>query len=242
MVVQLSSGPGSYLRVSECALAVGDWRWPLEELHRDDIADDWERRRTTAPGLFNGTVYLFRDYAIDSGRLTGDLFKTDFKTLVYWRSLPPAPGDTILEASGASLIRSSEGHLLYGRQGPGQYNSGLIYPPSGVFDASDVSADVIDIDASIARELGEETGLAPSDLQRALGYIVGFAGSHVSVGVEWRSSLPAVDLRQRIMAFLGSQSEPELDDIVIVRTHSELPEEGTTLQARVFAQAMLGAA
>ena len=89
---------------------------------------------------FDGTIYLLRDHALVGEELTGTFFKTDFKTLLYWRHHRSAETETVRECFGSSVIRSAEGHVLLGRQGPGQLNSGRIYPPSGLIDGEDVRA------------------------------------------------------------------------------------------------------
>jgi 8-oxo-dGTP pyrophosphatase MutT (NUDIX family) len=237
--LQLVPGRSRCRRIAECRLQIEPWQWPLATRHRADIARDWQRRRAACPALFDGAVYLFSTYAIDDAALSGTLFKTDFKTLLYWRSLPFAISDVVREASGASLIRSAEGYLLMGRQGPGQLNSGRIYPPSGVIDNDDVVGTAIDIDASIARELAEETGLTTNDLHRVPGYCVAIVDQHLTIGIEWRSSLPAEELRQRILQFIASQAAPELEDVVIVRPDTWRAIEEMPPHARVFAGAIL---
>ena len=44
--------------------------------------------------------------------------------------------------------------------------------------------------------------------------------------------LPAAALRERILAFVRSQTEPELADIVIVRTHADIDESTMPPHAR----------
>lgn len=241
MTVQLSGSHGTHRHVDECSLRIEDWHWPLAQRHEPEIARNWARTTAANPAFFNGSVFLFKACGIDSGRLTGTMFKTDFRTLLYWRGLPFAASDSVREASGASLIRSAEGYVLFGRQAPGHLNAGRIYPPSGVIDADDVVGDSIDIDASIARELREETGLHAGELERRPGYVVAVAGVHVAIGVEWRSPLPAAELRARMLAFLDTQSSPELDDVVVIRDEADLAQEEMPPHARVFAAAMLGA-
>lgn len=238
--MQLSADQGRHIRVDQCTLSIEDWTWPLAQRHDAEIERAWQRQRRQVSGLFNGAVYLFKDYALNAGRLDGTMFRTDFKSLLYWRALPFAASDSVREASGASLIRSAEGYLLFGRQAPGQLNAGLLYPPSGVIDADDVAGDRIDIDASILRELGEETGLSAASFERVPGYVVALVGVHVAIGVEWRSSLPAAELRERILAFLASAPAPELEDIVIVRSEAQLMDENMPPHARIFARALIG--
>jgi len=221
MSVQPSEDEPRCVRLANCSLAVADWAWPWAAERADAIAHDWVRRRALVPQLFDGTVYLLREQDFVGAALTGTLFKTDFKTFLYWRARR-AEEKGVFEAFGASLIRSAEGHVLLGRQGPGQLNSGRVYPPSGLIDGDDLRGGAIDIDASIARELAEETGLTPGSLERMPGYIAAVSGWQVAVAVEWRSSLAAEALRQLILGFIEAEAQPELDDIVIVRRRADI--------------------
>jgi 8-oxo-dGTP pyrophosphatase MutT (NUDIX family) len=221
MSVQPSEDEPRCVRLASCSFAVADWAWPWAAERADAIAHDWVRRRALVPQLFDGTVYLLREYAIDGAALTGTLFSTDFKSFLYWRD-HRAEAKGVFEAFGASLIRSADGHVLLGRQGPGQLNSGRVYPPSGLIDGDDLRGGAIDIDASIARELAEETGLALGSLERVPGYIAAVSGWQVAVAIEWRSPLAAEALQQRILSFIKAEARPELDDIVIVRKRADI--------------------
>ena len=241
MAVQPMSAETPCVRLATCAFRVADWTWPLAEEKADDIARDWQRRRATTPEFFNGAVYLMRHHAIDGDVLSGTFFKTDFATFLYWREQSSPATQIVREGLGASIIRSAEGYVLLGRQAPGQLNSGRVYPPSGVIDDGDVRDGMIDIDANIRRELSEETGLDGVSVQRQPGYIVALLGRQIAIGVEWRSELPAVALRERMLAFTRAQSEPELDDIVIVRTQADIDESTMPQHARVLLRALLPA-
>lgn len=221
MTVQLPGDEPRCVRLASCSFAVADWAWPWAVERADAIAQDWARRRALLPQLFEGPVYLLREPAIDDAALTGTLFRTDFSAFLYWRD-HRAEEKGVSEAFGASLIRSGEGHVLLGRQGPGQLNSGRIYPPSGLIDGDDLRDGGIDIDASIARELAEETGLGPGHLERVPGYIAAVSNWQVAVAVEWRSPLAAEALRQRILDYIDAEADPELDDIVIVRHRADI--------------------
>ncbi len=220
MSVQPSGDEPRCVRLASCSFAVADWAWPWAAERADAIANDWAQRRALLPQLFEGPVYLLRAQAIDGATLTGTLFRTDFRTFLYWRDRRDEKG--VCEVFGASLIRSAEGHVLLGRQGPGQLNSGRAYPPSGLIDGDDLHDGAIDIDASIARELVEETGLKPADLARVPGYIAAVSEWQVALAIEWRSPLAAEALRQRILGFINAEAQPELDDIVIVRQRSDI--------------------
>ncbi|MTD93274.1 hypothetical protein GIW81_02870 [Hyphomicrobium sp. xq] len=229
------------MRTKSCVLRATDWEWPLAQAHAAEIEADWRRRHAQIPAMFNGVTYLTCSHTLDGGAFAATLFKSDFRTLLYWRARPDAEREPVRETFGCSLIRSAEGYLLMGQQGPGQLNSGRIYPPGGLIDGDDVRDGVIDIDASIARELGEETGLSAAELERVPGYLLVFTGLKIAIAIGWRSALPAVELRERILGFVRSQAEPELADIVTVASHADIDEVRMPPHALAFARTVLSA-
>ena len=229
------------VRLARCRLSVAPWDWPFAIENITQIDTHWQKRRADLPALFNGTTYLMRAHSVARNEFAGALFQTDFKTLLYWRANPTTGHDGVREAFGASLIRSAEGHVLLGRQGPGQVTSGLVYQPGGIFDGDDVTGDAIDIDASIERELVEETGLGAADFTRVPGFLIARAGIKVAIGIEWRSALRADDLRGRILDFLAQQAEPELADIVIARRPGDIDDALMPLHARLLLDSVLSA-
>ena len=241
MAVQPSSPEARCVRTKSCVLHATDWTWPLAQAHADEIEADWRRRHGEIPTMFNGVIYLTCNHTLDGAAFGGTLFKSDFRTLLYWRARPDAAHEPVRETFGSSLIRSAEGYLLMGRQGPGQLNSGRIYPPGGLIDGNDVRDGAIDIDASIARELAEETGLSVADVERVPGYLVVFTGLKIAIAIEWRSALPAAALRERILGFVRSQAEPELTDIVTVAGHADIDDEHMPPHARILARTVLSA-
>ncbi len=241
MELQPTMAESRCVRLANCTFDVADWRWPFALEHAEAIVRDWERRLSRIPQLFNGTVYLLRDHSIGGDTLRGTFFKTDFRTFLYWRDHRSAETEAVREGFGASIIRCAEGHVLLGRQGPGQLNSGRIYPPSGLIDGEDVRGGAIDIDGSIVRELAEETGLGPDNMQRVPGYIVTLVGQQVAIAAEWRSALGADELRARVLAFIRRQAAPELDDIVTVRERAGIDENTMPPHAQAVLRTLLPA-
>jgi 8-oxo-dGTP pyrophosphatase MutT (NUDIX family) len=231
---------GRCVRIDCCTLTVGDAHWPLARDHADAIERHWQRRLQDMPHAFNGAVYLLRDYAIDGSALSGTFCRTDFKTFLYWRD-QSAVGDGMYDCFGTSLIRSAEGHALLVRQAPGHMNSGLLYTPSGLIDDNDAVGGRIDIEASIVRELHEETGLQAGDLNRSPGYFLGIVGRQLAIAAEWRSALPAERLRDSILEVVSRQTAPELSDIVIVRSCAEIDERIVPAYAQALLRARLPA-
>jgi 8-oxo-dGTP pyrophosphatase MutT (NUDIX family) len=241
MAVQPSSTKARCVRIKSCVLRASDWTWPLAQARAAEIEADWQRRQAQIPAMFNGVTYLTCSHTLEGAAFGATLFKSDFRTLLYWRARTDAAREPVRETFGSSLIRSAEGHLLMGQQGPGQLNSGRIYPPGGLIDGDDVRDGAVDIDASIARELSEETGLSADDLERVPGYLLVFTGLKIAIAIEWRSALPATELRERILGFVRRQPEPELADIVTVASHADIDEVRMPPHARTFARTLLSA-
>jgi 8-oxo-dGTP pyrophosphatase MutT (NUDIX family) len=230
---------GQCLHVERCRLRIGDPHWPFADRHAEAIARHWARRRAERPKMFNGAVYVLRQHEIEGGTLTGAFLRTDFKTFLYWREHPALAAGAVSDSFGAALIRSAEGHMLLARQVSGHLNAGLVYPPSGLIDDNDAIDGAIDIDASIARELQEETGLEAAALTRTPGYFIILLPRQVTIAAEYRSPLPAAALRAGILEFIRGQPDPEIDDIVIVRTRADIERHGMPGHARALVEARM---
>ncbi len=210
------------LRLRTCRLAVTADAWPYAVTEAGAIDTHWQHRSRENPALFNGVIHMLRTATIEAGHFDGAFVRTNFKSYLYWREQGfPAAG--IRDAFGSALLRSREGHVLLGRQGGGNLNTGQAYLPGGFIDQRDVGADgTIDIDGSILRELHEETALQPAELKVRPGYIVTFSGPLLSIGVELQSCLDAATLRTRILSHIAHEKNAELTDILIVRSPADL--------------------
>jgi len=237
---RLAAAEGRSIRIARCALCVGAQAWPFAEAHEREIAAHWKRAVAERPKLFDGTVYMLGAAALKQDAFCGTLLATDFKSFLYWRD-HDFPDRSVRDAFGSAVIRSSEGHVLLGRQTSGNLNAGFAYPPGGFIDGRDVSGGAVDIEASIARELCEETGLEPGELKRAPGYLLTSAGTSVSIAIEWRSPLAAEDLRERMLSHIRHQPAPELADVVIVSRPDEIDAGTMPAYARSLLSHLLSA-
>jgi 8-oxo-dGTP pyrophosphatase MutT (NUDIX family) len=234
MAVAPGESEDTCTRIAGCELRVTAEAWPFARDQADAIAAHWRRATAERPKLFDGTVYMLREGALEGECFHGAFLRTDFKSFLFWRESGYAD-ESVRDGFGSAVIRSAEGHVLLGRQTSGNVNAGLAYPPGGFIDQRDVHDEAIDIDASIARELIEETGLDPASLVRTPGYLLTRARPFVSIGIEWRSGLAAEDLRALILTHVARQPAPELADVVIVRQAREI--DADTMPR--FAQALL---
>jgi 8-oxo-dGTP pyrophosphatase MutT (NUDIX family) len=220
-------GEGRVFAVSGVDLRVTGGTWPFADRHRSEIEAHWAQRVRETPGFFNGAVFVVTRCSVSAGgRLSAQFVRTDFKSFLYWRETG-FRDESVLDGFGSALILSADGEVLLGRQRAGNLNGGLTYPPSGFIDAADVREDgTIDIDASVAREVAEETGLSPPAISRGEGYIVTRAGLVLSISVPFLSPLAGPALLRAARRHIASDGESELADLQLVapgETPAELP-------------------
>ena len=224
-------------RVSRCELEIVRRPWPFAEEHAVAIDAHWRTAASQNPNLFNGTIYMARAAAITASpagaTFHATLSATEFKAYFYWRE-QAFPEVGARDLFGSALIRSAEGHVVLGRQRRG-INAGLAYLPGGFIDPRDVTSEArVDLDASIAREIAEETGLGGEDLTALPGYILTFAEPLFSIAREHRSRLAGEAIRARIRAHIESDPAAELADAVIVRHAGDLVDLAMPAYARVL--------
>jgi 8-oxo-dGTP pyrophosphatase MutT (NUDIX family) len=220
------------VRLERCSLHLVRAPWRYAERHRPAIAAHWDGVQRARPQMWNGVIHIAVAHAVEGTAFRATYARTDFASYLHWRETGFADPGTV-DAFGSALVRSAEGHVVLGVQGPGQLNSGLAYPPGGFVDARDIGPDgVVDIEASIARELAEETGLTASELRREPGYLITRAGPLVSIGALFRSPLSSEALQGRVRAHLANEREPELADVMVIRS----PAAAAAMAAPEFAR------
>lgn len=209
-------------RVGHAHLGVTHAPWPFAVSNGSAIAAHWQRRKAENPSFFNGRVFVLRQLERHAGSIEATLSLEQFADFLYWRDLG-YPDTGTLDGFGSALVRSAEGHVLLGHHAAGTLNAGSVYLPGGFLDARDVTAGgTIDLDASIARELAEETGLDAAALTRIPGVLLSRFARYCAFAIEYRSPLDAEALRLAMLDGLRRNAEQELSDIVIVRELADL--------------------
>ncbi len=220
---KFAAEPDRVVRIESLTLAVSSAHWVYADNHSEAIDAHWKLAIAANPSFFNGVIHVIESIDVGHAHVAARLNATGFKNFLYWRDEGfPADGG-VLDGFGSALIRSAEGHILLGRQRPGNVNAGLAYLPGGFIDSRDVGADgTVDIAASIERELREETGLGLDDLTAEPGFIVTLTGAQVSFAVTYHSTLSAEALATKVRAHIAAEAEPELAEMVIVRGVEDL--------------------
>lgn len=212
---------GDVGRVSRLDLKLDDSRsWRFAEDHAPDIDQLWAERSAANPNFFNGRILLMCSASIHDGVLAGRYLRTDFKSFLFWREQGfPAAG--VKDAFGSAIVWSADRQLMFVKQRAGNVNSGLIYPPGGFVDPRDVRDDgQVDIAASVARELFEETGLGEEVVHQRPDFILTAHGAQLSIGSVFECVLPAAEMHAQIRAFLAADEDPELADVVFLSQHN----------------------
>jgi 8-oxo-dGTP pyrophosphatase MutT (NUDIX family) len=207
-------------RVTALDLKVDAWPWPWAAAERTRIDAHFKKRQQEKPGIWNGRMLVARNADFSGGRLSSSYFETDFASFLAWRDWG-FPDRTVFNGFGMGAVRSSDGAFVLGEMGGGTVNAGRIYFPGGTPDPEDVADGRLDIDYNIARELEEETGLAPADYRPAPHWDCVVVGASVAIIRLLDIDMPGEALKARIEANLRGQEHPELSGIHLVRSRAD---------------------
>jgi 8-oxo-dGTP pyrophosphatase MutT (NUDIX family) len=208
-------------RVTTLDLAVEAWPWPFALERRAEIDAHFALLLRENPALWNGRVLLGRNPVFSGERFSASYFETDFASFLAWRDWG-FPDKGVLNGFGMGALLCIDGAFVLGEMGPHTANAGRIYFPSGTPDLDDVRDGAVDISGSVARELEEETGLAPADYRGEAHWHCVFTGPAVAMIKVLRVDMPGDALRARIVGNLALQQSPELSDIHLVRGTADL--------------------
>ncbi|MBN9303941.1 MAG: hypothetical protein BGO82_16325 [Devosia sp. 67-54] len=204
--------------------------WPVPAALRAQVPAIWARLVAANPHLWDGRILGVSGVGggpprVDaSGVLRGEAREDSFSAFMAWRDLG-WPEIGLRNLFGSAVVISADGAVLLGRMGGTTANAGQIYPPAGSLEPGDIVDGRVDVFASLARELGEETGLVAAEAQAGASFAI-FDGPRISVARALHFPLPAAELAARVRANLAAQLERELADIVVVRTTADLAAAG----------------
>jgi 8-oxo-dGTP pyrophosphatase MutT (NUDIX family) len=208
-------------RVTQLDLSVQPWSWPFATERRAEIDAHFALKCREKPQIWNGRVLLARHHDFAGDRLRASYFETDFASFLAWRDWG-FPDSTVFNGFGMGALRSSDGAFVLGEMGDHTSNAGRIYFPAGTPDLDDIKLGAVDIAGSIAREIEEETGLAPADYRAGAHWDCVVSGAAIAMMRILNVDSTGEALRARIEANLARQLQPELVAMHLVRTTSDL--------------------
>ncbi|MGX1099789.1 NUDIX hydrolase [Amorphus sp. MBR-141] len=206
---------------------------------RAEIEARWTAEVAANPALFNGTVLLFEDVALSDGTLTATGVPIDYAGFSAFKAWG-GPEPRLMNLFGAAAIVSAEGHLLLGRMAQSTDDPGMVKLAGGTPDRADIVDGRVDIVASIARELAEETGLCAEDASAGeLLAHIDFPSCAIMQVLRFPAS--TADLVARMSAHLAASEAPELSGIAVARTRSDGGVLGSPRYTRAIARHLLPA-
>lgn len=243
------SEPTHLLEVAELDLMFEKSRWDFAERRAASIAAHWTRLRRSKPALFNGRVLLLGRRVIETRpdgtlRLRGVYFETEYADFLAWSEFGH-PGEPVDNCFSMAALRCADGAFLLGEMAPHTYNAGQVYFPAGTPDPSDVFDGRVDLAASAARELFEETGVRANQTTSAPGWTLVFAAQRIACMKLMTLAAPAARAKARIDAHLARDPHSELSRMHIVRgprdiDDSVVPVFVAAYLREVFAQRSVG--
>ena len=196
-----------------------DWTYPLDAEAAIDA--HWAALRAAKPALFDGRVLVAHRLAITDGVLHAAGFETRYKPFIAWRDAG-FPGVPVFNLFAMAALRSADGAFMLGAMSAGTTSAGRLYFPAGTPEPSDAHEGIVDLAGNALRELAEETGLGPGDVEPEPGWTLVFEGARVACMRNLRSTLTAEAMLDRFAAFNATQAEPELDALVPVRAMGDV--------------------
>lgn len=213
--------------------------WPFADEHRDEIAALWALQIGRTPSIWDGEILLAKGLRVAEGMLRSEMIRVRFSAYLAWRGLG-RPDAGVEQIFVAAVVRGADGGLLFGVQEPAGLEPGVIKPPGGLIDMTDVAPEgTVDIFSTMARELREETGIRLEDGTAAEDFFIR-GGAMCSVVRVVDFPVPAADLAGAVRDTLRRQDKPELAEVVVIRSMADLDPARTKPRWLAVAAHVLG--
>ncbi len=209
---------GTIVTLSRIEAVVEPYDWVFARQQAAEIDAYWSRISAGKPAMFNGRVMLQHRAAIADGVFRAGYFETDYAAFMSWRDFGH-PGPIVRNGFAMAALRAADGAFLCGRMGEHTANPGKVYFAAGTPDRSDVRpGGTLDLAGSVTRELCEETGLTSEEIVVGEGWAAVILTGRIAFMRPVSVPLDAETARALMLARIAEQDEPELSDIVIIRS------------------------
>ena len=219
-------------------LRLGADVWDFAHSRPAEIDAHWAARIARQPGLFNGRILMLGPHAIGGRVLRGEFVETDFKNFLAWREWG-FPASSACNGFAMAALRGADGVFILGEMSVHTASAGAVYFPAGTPDLSDVFGETVDLDASVRRELLEETGLVAAADEIGTGWTLVRAPGRVACMKPIRLHATAGAAKARIEATIAQEARPEFCAIHLVASPADftpaMPEFVRAYMAYVFA-------
>ncbi len=224
--------------ISHTDLMLVPGSWPFAEQHAQEIENHWARSLKDNPDLWNGKMLAARAPKIQDGCLSAEFVEIEYAAYLAWRDWE-YPDKSRFNIFGTAVIRSREGHLIFGVMGDTTSWPGRTYPPAGSLELSDVGPDGrLDVFVSGVRELKEETGINVQSMTPDQ-TLVAWAGQQIAVMQVFSLDYSGHELVKEINDFIAAETQSELAKIQLITCIEDLDIRNTEPYAMQIAQYLL---
>lgn len=194
---------------------------PFETANAAAIEENWRAETRANPALFDGTVVLLSEFGYADGRLFGRCHAVRYATFMYWRKDRVG---TVAHAFAHPMLVAGDNALVAIRMAAHTVNAGRVYFAAGSFEPEDFPDGVVDPHGNMVREVKEETGLDILDARRGERHYALATERGTVIFRRYFLDETAVEIANRIRDFVAGESEPEIEEPVIIRNARDLPE------------------
>ena len=203
---------GKVLFFDNCHLSVESGPWEFAVHNRVDIAAHWKQRVLENPRLFNGIVHVLVASDAANSTFIGKYARTDFASYLFWRETGFAD-PTACDCFATVLLIGRQGRVLVAKAAPYTLNAGLYTAPGGFIDERDVdTSGHVDLRACALREVFEETGLRPDEIQLDDGLWVARDGALMAMALIGRASCSDDEIVARLATHNAGVDDAELGE------------------------------
>ncbi len=207
--------PLSVFPVGRAEIAVDDGAHPFHLAEQGAAAEHWETATALNPALYNGRMVLQRDVNIRDGVIRTRTHVVPYSTFLWWRQ---NRSEGAFHLHAWPVIVSSDGALIAIRMGAHTANPGKVYFPAGSLEEEDIVDGACDLEANMAREVMEETGLDLRTAAPGTGLHALHARRVICVFRLFHFAVAAETLMKRIREHIRNDPDPEIDDAVAIRS------------------------
>lgn len=214
--------PGTVAAIDAIDVRLSPDVHPYATRHAQAIADHWQDETRRNPRLFDGTVMLHSALSLDGGKLTGLSHPVPFSAFMHWRARRGAQDVAHLFAYAVPVAAC--GRLVAIRMGAHTANAGQVYFAAGSFEPVDFSDGLLDAEANMRREVGEETGLDLARARAEPGFRLTRVGETVLLFRRYFLEDDADSIADRIRAHVADDADPEITGpVILARGERPLP-------------------
>ncbi|MET3601065.1 NUDIX hydrolase [Martelella mangrovi] len=178
------------------------------------VEANWAQEKAANPHLFNGRLVTLNQVDLCDGAVRARGQIVPYAYHLWWRKQPEAP--PTFHSFAMPMIQSADDAVIAIRMSSITANAGKVYCASGSLEEDDIVDGRIDIDANMAREVAEETGLALGEMEAGPDYYCARHGQIVMFYRFFRSALDADALMAKVHRHMRQDTEKEIDAVLAI--------------------------